>query len=146
MFEALRRMLANDTEDRLDVADEKVAFAALLVRLARADEHYAEAEKRSILGVLRENYDLDAAGAQDLLTEGERFETEAPDTQRFTHRLKQAVPYEERIHLVESLWTVALSDGNRDSEEDGFLRLVVSLLGVSDPDSGMARQRAMKKI
>jgi uncharacterized tellurite resistance protein B-like protein len=45
---------------------------------------------------------------------------------------------------VEALWQVALADGNRDAEEDALLRLVVSLLGVTDVDSASARRRVMQ--
>ena len=41
---------------------------------------------------------------------------------------------------------VALADGARGHEEDGFLRLVANLLGVNDRDSGHARQAAERRI
>jgi uncharacterized tellurite resistance protein B-like protein len=34
-----------------------------------------------------------------------------------------------------------LADGTRASEEDALLRLVANLLGVTDTDSAMARQK-----
>jgi uncharacterized tellurite resistance protein B-like protein len=51
------------------------------------------------------------------------------------------VPYEERTDVVEALWRVAILEGI-DANERTFLRLVSNLLGVSDQDSGLARQRA----
>ena len=42
---------------------------------------------------------------------------------------------------MEALWEVALADGERDEEEDSLLRLLANLLGVSDRDSALARQR-----
>ena len=60
---------------------------------------------------------------------------------RFTRLIKDLVPYEERIGVVESLWKVVLSDDQRTDDENAFLRLVVSLIGVADRDSGLARQR-----
>ena len=75
----------------------------------------------------------------------EAMEAEAPDTVRFTRAIKDAVPYEDRRSVVQSLWTVVLADGERAQEEDALLRLVANLLGVSDVDSAMARQRAAAK-
>jgi uncharacterized tellurite resistance protein B-like protein len=63
---------------------------------------------------------------------------------RFTRAIKDRVAYEDRIAVVEALWQVALADGNRDAEEDALLRLVVSLLGVTDVDSASARRRVMQ--
>ncbi|NNK17503.1 MAG: TerB family tellurite resistance protein, partial [Sulfitobacter sp.] len=38
-------------------------------------------------------------------------------------------------------WKVVLADGTRTDEENALLRLVANLLGVTDTDSAMARQR-----
>ena len=76
---------------------------------------------------------------------GEPAELQAPDTIRFTKALKDAVPLDHRIDLLQALWSVALADGQRNADEDQMLRLVANLLGVSDVDSGIARQRAEKE-
>ena len=72
---------------------------------------------------------------------GEILEKEAPDTVRFTRAIKDAVPYVDRVGVIEALWQIALADGERDAEEDALLRLVVNLLGVSDVESAAARKR-----
>ena len=51
----------------------------------------------------------------------------------------------DRIAIIEDLWSVVLTDSFRDTNEDALNRTVVSLLGVSDKDSALARQRASKK-
>jgi uncharacterized tellurite resistance protein B-like protein len=73
--------------------------------------------------------------------QAEVLETEAPDTVRFTRAIKEHVPYEERIGVIEALWEVAVADRRRDAEEDGLMRLVAPMLGVEDADSALARQR-----
>jgi hypothetical protein len=73
--------------------------------------------------------------------EAERLEEEAPDTVRFTRAIKDAVPYDDRVKVIESLWDIVLADGERDHEEDAILRLVAPMLGVNDRDSNLARQR-----
>ena len=56
---------------------------------------------------------------------------------QFTRLIKAAVPYEERIGVVEALWRVAATDGI-NADEHGLMRLVANLLGVADQDSGLA--------
>ena len=73
--------------------------------------------------------------------DAETLESEAPDTIRFTRAIKDAVAYEDRLAVIESLWQVVLADGAREDEEDALLRLVSSLLGINDRDSALARQR-----
>ena len=112
------------------------------VRAARADSMYEASEREEILARLARRHALPPAEARALLDEAETLEAEAPDTVRFTRLLKQAVPYEDRTEVIEALWAVALADGARAPEEDAFLRQLAPLLGVSDQDSALARQRA----
>ncbi|HPE25909.1 TerB family tellurite resistance protein [Albidovulum sp.] len=129
----------------LPVADARLALAALLVRIARADGSYAPEEAFRIDRVLAHRHALSPFAASDLRLRAEALEAEAPDTVRFTRALKDAVPHEDRIDLIEALWSVALADGQRDAEEDAVIRLAAGLLGVSDAESGMARQRMERK-
>jgi uncharacterized tellurite resistance protein B-like protein len=43
-----------------------------------------------------------------------------------------------------ALWSVALADGLRDADEDTLLRMVANLLGLTDVESALARQKAQK--
>ncbi|MGB0496994.1 MAG: TerB family tellurite resistance protein [Rubricella sp.] len=138
----LKILRGDDAPERMSKADQRLALAALLVRLARSDEHYDRIERDQIDLILSHKYGLGAADAGALRAEGERVEAEAPDTVRFTRVIKDAIPYEERTTIAEALWLVALADGERAPEENAFVRQVVSLIGVSDRDSGLARQRA----
>ena len=64
---------------------------------------------------------------------------------QFTRLIKEAVPYEERVGVVEALWRVAAADGI-NADELGLMRLVANLLGVSDQDNGLARQRVLREL
>lgn len=128
----------------LDKDDARIALAALMVRLARTDGDYQQIEISMIDRVLQTRFDLTTADAQALRQKAEEVELQAPDNVRFTRVIKDAVPYEDRAGVVEALWSVVLSDGHRDADEHGFMRLVASLLGVNDRDSAFARQRALK--
>lgn len=130
--------------DPLDDGDARLAMAALLVRLARADGDYHREEISRIDKLLSKRYNLGPFEVTKLRGEAETLETEAPDTVRFTRAIKDAVPYEERAAVIEDLWHIVLADGERDHEEDALMRLVAPMLGVNDRDSAMARQRASR--
>jgi uncharacterized tellurite resistance protein B-like protein len=138
--EFLKRLTEPDPAPLVD-ANAHLALTALLVRVAKSDNDYASAEARLIEDIVVNRYGLDATGAANLRKEGEALEAEAPDTVRFTRAIKDAVPYEERLGVIEALWQVVLADGMRSDEENALLRLVTNLIGVSDTDSAMARQR-----
>ncbi len=141
MFANLLKTLMGPEVQDLAPRDARVAIAALLVRVARSDNEYVTAEISKIDRVLAARYELDLIEAQKLRGEGEALEKEAPDTVRFTRAIKDAVPYADRVSVIEALWQIALADGERDAEEDALLRLVASFLGVSDLESAAARKR-----
>jgi len=145
MFGDLLNRLLAPAPETLPDEDARRALSALMVRLARADGHYDADERARITRILSERYALDAAGAEALRGEAETLEAEAPDTVRFTRAIKDAVPHEARVAVVEALWQVALADGARDAGEDSLIRLVTSLLGLTDQESARARQRVMRE-
>jgi uncharacterized tellurite resistance protein B-like protein len=142
MFTDLLRRLTAPEPEPLPEPDAKLALAALMVRVARADGDYAPVEIDRIDRVLMRRHGLPPFEAARLRGEAERLEAEAPDDVRFTRAIKAGVPLEDRMAVLESLWAVVLADGERDEEEDGLLRLLANLLGVNDRDSNIARQRA----
>jgi len=136
----LSRLLSHAPKPLGDT-DARLAIAALLVRVARSDGDYAIVEMANIDRILATRYALVDADAEALRIEGEALEIEAPDTVRFTRAIRECVAYEERLAVIEALWRIALADGERDAEEDALIRLVASLLGITDVDSAKARQK-----
>jgi uncharacterized tellurite resistance protein B-like protein len=142
MFADFLKKLTEPAPAPLPDADARLALTALLVRVARSDNDYSSAERARIQSIVKARYGLDDTGRDALLSDAETLETEAPDTVRFTRAIKDAVPYGDRLAVVEALWQVVLADGARAKEEDALLRLVANLLGITDMDSAQARQRA----
>lgn len=138
--EFLRRLTAPEPEQLPD-EDARLALTALLVRVARSDGHYASSEKARIDEAMSKRFGLDDGAMADLRARAEILEAEAPDTVRFTRAIKDVVAYEDRLTIIETLWSVVLADGQRAHEENALLRLVASLLGIEDRDSALARQR-----
>ncbi|MBC7132850.1 MAG: TerB family tellurite resistance protein [Roseovarius sp.] len=141
MFADFLSRLMAPAPDPLPDADARLALAALMVRLARADGHYDAEERARITAILAARYALGPGAAEALRADAEALEAEAPDTVRFTRAIKDAVPHEARAEVVEALWQVALADGAREAHEDSLIRLVTNLLGLSDIESAQARQR-----
>ncbi|MEZ5721246.1 MAG: TerB family tellurite resistance protein [Paracoccaceae bacterium] len=139
MFDRLLKTLLAPAPEPLADTDARLALTALLVRIARSDNDYARAEVATIERILAARYGLDARETSALLIEAEALEAQAPDTVRFTRAIKEAVPHDDRLAVVESAWAVVLADGDRADEEDALMRMVASLLGINDRDSNIAR-------
>lgn len=121
-------------------------MAALLVRIARADDRYSDAEKHRIEIVLARRRGLGHDEAAELRAAAEMIEAEAPDTVRFTRSIKDRVAIDDRQSIIAALWEVAYADGDRGAEEESMIRLVSGLLGINDRDSALTRQRVLDDL
>jgi uncharacterized tellurite resistance protein B-like protein len=145
MLNGFLRGLAAPKPDRAPLGGQ-LALAALLVRLARSDDHYELAEKTEIDRILSARFGIDSMAAAALRADGEALEADAADTVRFTRAIKGAVPQADRAGVLETMWALVLTDGRRDPGEDQMMRLAADLLGISDRDSHLARQRASEHL
>ena len=64
----------------------------------------------------------------------------------FTHEICTRLGLEERIEIIQMLWTVAYADGVLDPEEDMLVRQIAGLIHVPDKERGLGRQRALAKL
>lgn len=147
MFDKLFGRFRAETETKQDDAEDALplAFAALLVEAARADEAYESHEIAIIDRALKRKFSLDDAGAEALRNQAETAQDAATDIQRFT-KIAKAMTGEEKIALIEELWEVVLSDGERDAYEDTLIRRICGLIYVDDQDSGAARARVAARL
>ena len=142
MLKNILKIFNAETPVILEHNDARLAITALMIRVARSDNDFSEAEFLNIKKLASQRFELNMEETDKLIKEARAIEEQAPDTVRFTKSIKEAVAFEDRSALVEDLWAIVLTDNNRDANEDALIRTVVSLLGVSDKESALARQRA----
>jgi len=145
MLKNLLDVLLGSEEDTLNDDDERIALAALCVRVAKSDNIYDESEISSIDNELSQHFSMSIADAAILRAQAEKLEQEAPDTVRFTRAIKEKIELGKRRKILETLWKITLADGKREAEEDSLIRLVSGLLGLTDIESARARQKVMEK-
>lgn len=140
----LSRLFSDDPAPApLTAQDAEVAIAALLVRVARADDRYEQGERQRIDMVLARRRGLTLDEAAERRAAAEMIEAEAPDTVRFTRLVKDRIPLEDRTGVIGAMWEIAYADKRRDMDEEATIRLVSGLLGVPDRDSALIRQKVL---
>lgn len=142
MLDALKRLFAAERPKAHPELDPQVAAAALLVEAALSDGVYAQIEEKQIRAILMATFDLDEARAEQIHSEAEDLAEAAVDHYRFTKVVKACLPKAQRVSLIEHLWAVALSDGEKSPFEESFIRTVAPLLAVDDRERVFARSRA----
>ena len=145
-FDVLKRLLNATEAEPVNPEDARAAIAAVLVMAARADDHYADAEKQMIDSLLIARFKLTPDEAVALRSEGEAAEAESIDHFQFTRAIKQAVPHDDRVAIVEGLWRVILADNKRDAHEDALMRQLVDRLGLDPMESALARRKVSTEL
>ena len=148
MFKDILTRLMGDvpTHAPLDGEAAELAIAALLVRLARADDHYDQAERQRIDRVLARRRGLSSDEAAARRAEAEALEAGAADTVQFTRQIKDHIALDDRAGIIAALWEVAYADQDRGMDEESLIRLVAGLLGISDRESAQIRQQVLERM
>ena len=129
-----------------DFEEEQVAAAALIVEAGLCDGTFSEPEREQIGGILERRFDLRPAVAARLLEEAEAKARDAVEWHGFTRVVKEAYDHDERVHLIELLWEVALADEQLHDYEASLIRRLCGLLYVSGRESAEARNRAKARL
>ena len=144
MIKYLKKLFTTKTPAELPMPAE-VAVGALLVEAALVDGVYVNIESDMIAEILLESFEFDAARADAVLAEAETLAEEAVGSHQFTRHAKK-LALTNRIKVVEAIYRVILSDGERSDVEEAYVRHVAGLLHVDDVSRAQARQRAEARI
>lgn len=112
----------------------RIATAALLSEVAKADYQEQVEENELIFDLLKGRFGLTAADAELLQSEGYREAEESVSLQAFTRLLHEALTEDDKLELVAMLWRVAFADRQLDRYEDHLVRKIADLLYVSHRD------------
>ena len=147
MIDRLLNLLTARHVPALKESDElQLSVAALLVEAARMDSNFDAGERATIECLLAEKFKLEPQAVQSLMEEAQCKVEYSAQYFPFTHEICQRLSLEQRIEIIEMLWTVAYADGMLDPEEDMLLRQIAGLIHVPDRERGFARQRALARL
>lgn len=148
MFKDILNLLMGDAPnpEPMGSQEAELAIAALLVRVARSDDNYDDAERMRIDRVLARRHGLTPEEAAVRRAEAEQLEARASDTVRFTRQIKDRIALEDRAGVLAALWEVAYADETRAADEESLIRLVAGLLGVPDQQSALIRQQVLDRM
>ena len=109
----------------------QLATAVLLVEVMRADPHLGEDERAAVVEALRRKFALAEDELQRLVELAHENSRGANDFFRFTSTINDGFTHEQKIHMVELMWTVAFADGHLDAHENHLISKVAGLLHVT---------------
>jgi uncharacterized tellurite resistance protein B-like protein len=120
----------------------QLAAAVLLVEVMRSDADIGQAERDTAVAALGARFSLDADESARLLELAHATALQATDFFTFTARINEAFTVEQKILMVEHLWSVAYADGVLGAHENHVMRKIGDLLYVPHGAYISAKMRA----
>ena len=129
MFEYLRKVLSPEqdklTSKEVEASSSKtrskkyqVATAALLVEIAKADGDFSKDERKRIIDLMKNDFDLDDECVSELLELSEKKVKDSVSIYEFSSVINESFTQQEKLELIKNLWRIIYEDGKLDSHED----------------------------
>ena len=131
----------NKNDKKPDADVEAVNVACLLIHAAKIDENYTSDEKDIIKKTINKLYP-DLNDLDQVVTQAELKENDSNHIQEFTRDVK-SLSTENKIIIVETLWTIILSDGKSDIYENNLMRRLAGLLYLDDKVVGETKVKVL---
>ena len=147
LLEEFQMLIAHIVQNDLGKNHETgmLSLTAIFIRIAKLDGVFDKEELQEIRNFLNKRYDLLEQDIDDIISEAINLENNLNDNVQLTKKIKDTIAFEDRFGLLQDAWRLIIADGKRSYQEDSFMRLLCSLLGLSDKDNAIARKNILKK-
>ncbi len=123
--------------------DGRLAAAALLVHVARADGRLAEAERERLLGLLRTRYGLTSEQCETFFARADEVDWATDDVASLVEMMGHDVDPAERRRLLGMAYAIASADGQLHEFEDDLIWRIGRLFGFDDAEIATVRGEAV---
>lgn len=108
----------------------RVATAALMVDVARADHSFDATEQAALVRLIAERFDLSDAETRALADEAEQAAGQAVSAYEFAQKLHDTLGADDKSQVISLLWQVAYADGRLDKYENSLVLKISDLMFV----------------
>ena len=145
MFEYLRRVLSPEqdklTSKEVEASSSKthskryqVASSALLVEIAKADGDFSKDERKRIIDLMKNDFELDDECVSELLELSEKKVKDSVSIYEFSSVINESFTQQEKLELIKNLWRIIYEDGKLDSHEDRLIKIIGSTMNLEHKD------------
>jgi len=147
VFERLKNLLQDlkPSETLEEDLSLPMAAAMLLFEVAWSDQDIAAEEVDSIRASLRVLFSLPESEVDRLVEEARSRIQDSTSVFPFTHTLNEHLSFEEKRHLVFTLWQLALADHTIEALEEHTIRRIADLLYVPHSSFISAKIKAKRE-
>ena len=120
-----------------------IKICALLIHAAKIDENYSNNEEEVIKKTLLE-LDSTQEDLSKIIEEAKIIEENSNQILDFTREVKN-LPKDDKIKIIEALWSIVYSDKDADIYETNLMRRLAGLLYVDSKTMGNIKNKIKKE-
>ena len=120
-----------------------IKACALLIHAAKIDENYTENEEEIIKKTLLE-LGADKKNILQIIKEAKSIEENSNQILDFTREVKN-LPEDNKIKIIESLWSIIYSNKDADIYETNLMRRLAGLLYIDNKTMGDIKNKIQKE-
>ena len=146
MINLLKNILSN--KNSLEDKDENKnleLLTGLMIEAAYTDGKIDNNELSKIKSSLINIFEEDSKEVDLVMSEAINNKNNSKSLHYYSSYINKNFTDEKKLHLIEVLWEIILSDGEIHDFESNLIRRLAGLLYISDVNSGNARKRALNK-
>lgn len=132
MIESLKSLFMSQPEEDPAALEHRLrlAAAALLIEVSRADYTVDSAELRTIKTVLQTGLGISPEEIDELIALAGKAADKATSLYEFTRLINDHYSREQKLLVIQSMWRIAYADEELDKYEERLIRQVSDLIHV----------------
>ena len=143
MFEFLKKVVNPVSDDSGKTGENKfqlqVSVCILLVDIAKIDGDFSSEEKKKILSILQNDFDVDEQNIDGMIAKAEDFLKKEDSIYDFTQVINKNLDNDDKYELLKNLWRLVYADHNKDIYEEHLVKKIAGLLDLDNRDVIAAR-------
>ncbi|WLQ13379.1 TerB family tellurite resistance protein [Hahella aquimaris] len=144
-LQAIFQELATDARMPIKQPALERVTAALLIQLARVDQHVDNAELQVVEKYVRQAFHVDGAELTELMEAAAKEAESATSLYEFTSHINEICSPQDKYSIILNLWRVAYADGQLDKYEEHFVRRAAELIYVPHAEFIRAKLEAQEQ-
>lgn len=126
--------LSFSVEEKDETFETLLSTCVLLLELASVDGTFADEERKQILALFREEYQMFVGDVEELMDVAEDVLAESKNDFEFTNAINQQYSHAEKLNLIRLLWRVVLADKIVDQKEEQLVERIAAALNLPADD------------
>ena len=149
MINLIKKMLGEEPKKDLqddDIKDAHLVLCVLMLEAAHVDGECSDEEMEHVVTTLTDTYGLAKEEIEGLIEQAYAKRKNSIDLFSFTRYLNQNYSKEEKLSVMESVWSVIHIDGRLEGHEDHFAHKLANLLRLTHKDLIDAKIKARTQL